>query len=296
METEEAERVFDEYADAYRAYWGPIIAPAAMRVLDRVLMRHEDTAFDLLDVGTGTGVLALAALERWPNARVTGVDPSARMLEQAADAGRRRWSTLPRRLNLKTASADKLPLPDQSVDVAVSSFVIQLVPSRPAALREIIRVLRPGGQFACVTWQDERLGFEPEEVFGDAIDELGIKPPEDDRDVHPYVSVRAAADEFRRAGFRNVRARPDSLEHRFTPESYLAVLEHWIERELFAVQGRRAGLRLREVTLRKLRRLRPEEFVWRRPLVSLVAVKPDPPHALVAFLESSASTLSDGAK
>lgn len=273
VKTEVAEQVFDEFAEAYRAYWGPIIAPAAVRVLDRVPSPPRDAPFSLLDVGTGTGVLALAALERWPHASVVGVDPSRRMLELAADQARRRWGGAPPRLRLLTASADRLTLPHRSVDVAVSSFVIQLVPNRAAALREIYGVLRPGGIFACVTWLDDDLRFRPEEVFFDAVDDLGIEPPADDRDVHPYTSVEAAAAEFRRARFRDVRARPEWLEHRFTPESYLDVVEHWIERELIAAQEPGARLRLREVALRRLRGLRPEQFVWRRPLVSLVGVR-----------------------
>src|SRR3989304_3978142 len=51
-----------------------------------------------------------------------------------------------------TAAADAIPLPEASVDVAVSSFVLQLVPDRLAALREIRRVLRPGGRLAYATW------------------------------------------------------------------------------------------------------------------------------------------------
>lgn len=274
MKTDEAEQVFDQYAEAYRAHWGPIIAPAARRVLDQVPQAaHDEAAFDLLDVGAGTGVLALAALERWSQATVIGVDPSSRMLELAADEARRRWSRVPDTLRLLTASADRLPMDDQSMDVAVSSFVIQLVPNRAAALREILRVLRPGGRFACVTWQEHSLRFEPEERFGDAVDELGIEPPPDEREVRPYTSPQAAAAEFRRAGFRDVRARADWLEHRFSAESYLDVLEHWIERELFAEQEAGARLLLRELALRKMRGLRPEAFVWRRPLVRVVGTR-----------------------
>src|SRR3989442_11341063 len=101
MEPDEAERIFDEFAEAYRGWWGPIIAPAALRPLDQLDRPAGDGAsFDLLDVGTGTGVLAVAALERWPGAEVVGIDPSSRMLELAADEARRRSPGLPARLRL----------------------------------------------------------------------------------------------------------------------------------------------------------------------------------------------------
>jgi ubiquinone/menaquinone biosynthesis C-methylase UbiE len=275
MEADEAERIFDEFAEAYRQWWGPLIAPAALQVLDDVEVPAGDGAeFDLLDVGTGTGVLAVAALERWPAARVVGIDPSSRMLDIAQDVARRRSPGSSRRLRTITAPADRIPLADRSMDVVVSSFVIQLVPSRAAALREVLRVLRPGGRFALVTWRDDDLHFEPDDAFADAMDELQIIPPPEERDVHPYTSPRAAAAEFRRAGFREVRAWPGWLEHRFTPEGYLDVLEHWMDRELFA--GLDAGTRsqLRALAVRNMRDVRPQAFAWRRPLVRVIGRRP----------------------
>ncbi len=275
MQADEAERIFDEFAEAYRQWWGPIIAPSALRVLDDVEVPvGEGAAFDLLDVGTGTGVLAVAAVERWPAARVVAIDPSSRMLELAEDVARQSSPALTQRLRTITAPADRIPLADQSVDVAVSSFVIQLVPSRAAALREILRVLRPGGRLALVTWRDDDLHFEPDDAFADALDELQIIPPPDERDVHPYTSPRAAAAEFRRAGFGEVRASPVWLEHRFTPESYLDVLEHWIDRELFAGLDEGTRRQLRALALRNMRDMKPQAFGWRRPLVRVVGRRP----------------------
>ncbi len=275
MDSEEAERLFDQYAEAYRDWWGPIIEPSAVRLLERVSPPAGDgAAFDLLDVGTGTGALALAVLERWSGAQVTGIDPSSRMLDVAAERARLRPSDLPERLRLVVAIADRLPLADRSMDLVVSSFVIQLVPKRAAVLAEIRRVLRPGGRVAVVTWQEDDLPFEPDELFSDVVDELRIERPSEDRDVHPYTSARAAAKEFQRAGFREVDARAEWLEHRFTPEGYLDLLEHWIERELFEQLDADLRQRLRASALHRMRELGPTAFVWRRPLVSVTGVAP----------------------
>jgi len=275
MEADEAERIFDEFAEAYRDWWGPIIAPAAIQVLDDVEMPPGDPSpFDLLDLGTGTGVLAVTALERWPGARVVGIDPSSHMLELAVEAARRRSPELLSRLRTVVASADRLPLADRSIDVATSSFVIQLVPNRARALREVLRVLRPGGRFACLTWREDDLRFLPDEAFSDALDELQIIPPPDDRDVHPYTSASAAAAEFRRAGFREVSARDVWLEHRFTAVGYLDLLEHWIDREIFATLDAESRHQLRTVALRMMGELRSDAFNWRRPLVRVVGRRP----------------------
>lgn len=275
MEAEEAERVFDELAEAYRDWWGPVIAPAAVPVLEDVGVPAGDPRpFDLLDVGSGTGVLAVGALRHWPAVRVVAVDPSSRMLAIAADAARSGAQGASARIRTITSAAERMPIAEASADVAVSSFVVQLVANRAAVFREIHRILRPGGRLALVTWHADDPPFEPEELFGDVLDELQIMPPENDRAVHPFTSARAAAAELRRAGFREVRARDAWLEHRFSPESYLDLLEHWLDRELFAGLDGQTRANLRSVTLERMRDLRPEAFVWRRPLVRAVGTKP----------------------
>ena len=61
------------------------------------------------------------------------------------------------RFRSDVAFADDLPFADGSFDLALSSFVFQLVPNRARALREARRVLRPGGTLAYVSWlQDDR--------------------------------------------------------------------------------------------------------------------------------------------
>jgi demethylmenaquinone methyltransferase/2-methoxy-6-polyprenyl-1,4-benzoquinol methylase len=98
-----------------------------------------------LDVGTGTGDFALALLARSPRtATVTGVDISPGMLEvaeqRAAKAG------VGARYERLIASVESLPFADDAFDVAVAGFVIRNVGDIPRGLREMRRVLRPGGR------------------------------------------------------------------------------------------------------------------------------------------------------
>lgn len=266
---------YNRAALRYRDCWAPVIARAAVGLLDRVeeVADHRDR-FTLVDIGTGSGTLALAALERWPGASVIAVDPSTRLIEVAAAAARRRGGDTDRRLSLREGAAAKLPLPKASVDVAVSSFVIQLVPSRAAALREAFRVLKPGGVFACITWQDREELFRPMVAFEDAVDDLGLDWPDPGPDPRSYPSPLAAAAELRRAGFRRVDARQEWLEHRYTPDSYLATLEGWLADDVFEPLPETDRARLREVTLDRLNRLPADALVWRVPLVSVVGTKP----------------------
>ncbi len=262
--------LFDDRAEAYLRWWGPMIRPAAVRLLDRVPPSAVAGSPTILDVGTGTGALALAALARWPAASVIGVDASQGML----DVARREARALGHdpRLRLDAADAGRLPVGHGSVDVAVSSFVIQLVPSRAAMLREIRRVLRPGGIVACVSWMVDPRPFEPDDAFERALDDLDLPDVEDDHpEPDPWPSVAAAARDFRRAGFRDVRAAPELLEHWFSPESYLDLLEHWMELERFEALDAQAAAHLRAAALDRFRRLPAGSFQWRAPLVSVVA-------------------------
>jgi demethylmenaquinone methyltransferase / 2-methoxy-6-polyprenyl-1,4-benzoquinol methylase len=98
-----------------------------------------------LDVGTGTGDFALALLARAPrSASVTGIDISPGML----DVARRRAAKtgLGARYERLVASVESLPFADAEFEVAVAGFVIRNVGDIPRGLREMCRVLRPGGR------------------------------------------------------------------------------------------------------------------------------------------------------
>lgn len=266
---------YNRAALRYRDCWAPVIAQSAVRLLDRVDEAFDSAGpFTLVDIGTGSGTLALAALDRWPRATVIAVDPSTSLIEIASAAARGRGGDADQRLSTREGAAADLPLPDASADVAVSSFVIQLVPSRAAALREALRVLRPGGLFACVTWQDRDEPFRPMQAFEDAVDDLGLDWPDPGPDPRSYASPRAAAAELRRAGFRGVDARREWLEHHYTPETYLATLEGWLADDVFEPLSATDRDRLRLATLDHLRRLPADALVWRAPLVSMVGTRP----------------------
>lgn len=97
----------------------------------------------VLDVACGTGDLALAIAASRATARVTGVDASPRMIEAAGERLRR--TRLP---NVKLRVADLMALEetDASVDVVTAGYALRNVPDWRLGLRELSRVLRPGGR------------------------------------------------------------------------------------------------------------------------------------------------------
>ena len=102
----------------------------------------------VLDLGCGAGFDALvAALAVGPTGRVAGVDLSLEMLA-VAESGRAAagLSTV----EFRQADVEALPFPDGTFDIALSNGVLNLIPDKPAALREVFRVLKPGGRLqAC---------------------------------------------------------------------------------------------------------------------------------------------------
>src|SRR5947207_9007752 len=95
----------------------------------------------VLDVATGTGLVARAIAERY-RCRVVGLDRSADMLGAAAA----RDGPIP----LVRARAESLPLPDESFDHLTFTYLLRYVDDPAAVLREVARVVRPGGRIVAL--------------------------------------------------------------------------------------------------------------------------------------------------
>lgn len=260
---------YDEMAGGYARFWAPVLREAAERVLDH-LAPHLDGRRDaeLLDVGTGTGTLAVAALARWPKLRVTGIDPSGGMLEVAGvTAAERLRPAAQKRFRRRVAPADRMPFGDGEFDAAMSSFVLQLVPSRAAALREIRRVLRPGGVLVWVAWQRTNRAFEPDRVANEVLDEFGFDPPEPDARPGDIASPASAAQSMRRAGFRDVGAWLGECAYSWDARGYLAFLTEFDEQSLFDDLERDERKEIEETILARLHELEPDALTLRLPVV-----------------------------
>ena len=110
----------------------------------------------VLDLATGTGDLAIEIARRVPGATVVGVDPSAQMLAIAEKKVARRG--LSERVTMQLGDAQALPLADCSVDAATIAFGIRNVPDRVQGLRELARVVRPGGRICVLELGEPRKG------------------------------------------------------------------------------------------------------------------------------------------
>ena len=131
---------FDQRAAEYdREYAEQSPAGYALRVRRRkVLELFDQPGGTVLDVGCGPAVMAAEILER--GCRFHGVDPSGKMI----DIGRSRFGG-DDRVTLRQGDAGRLDFPDHSFDSVLCMGVIDSVPDGPGAIREMVRVLKPGG-------------------------------------------------------------------------------------------------------------------------------------------------------
>jgi SAM-dependent methyltransferase len=151
----------ERYADSFELLTGLTIEP----LLDAA---RATKGVALLDVGTGPGFVAAAAIAR--GVTVTGVDVAQAMVDVATRC-------VPG-ATFRQGSAEALPFGAAGFDAVVGNFVLLHLGHPERALTEARRVLRPGGRAAFTVWQlpseNRAIG-----VFHDAVAAAGVAPPDD---------------------------------------------------------------------------------------------------------------------
>jgi SAM-dependent methyltransferase len=151
-------------ATAYRDSFAALCAYPAGALLDAADVGAGDR---LLDVGTGTGTVAALAGSR--HARVVAVDAEPSMVEIA----RRRVPAA----EVGHAALPQLPFTDGSFDAAVANFVVNHVGDPAAAIRELRRVVRPGGRIAVTIWPYP--APPAQQLWATIFDAAGVERPAD---------------------------------------------------------------------------------------------------------------------
>jgi SAM-dependent methyltransferase len=152
---------YDSAAEAHERLRVPLLfAGPARDLLERMEL---GTAGSLLDVGTGSGVVARAA-SACPV--VVGMDPSLEMVRVARQSGLER---------VAVAAAPGLPFADESFDRVTAGFVLSHVGPYEEALRDMVRVLRPGGVAGATAWGE--LGNEYRDVWASVLERF-VDPDE----------------------------------------------------------------------------------------------------------------------
>ena len=109
------------------------------------------TGMKLLDVGCGTGVVAVTAARS--GAEVQAIDLTPQLLERARENCQ--IASVP--VSLREGDVEELPFPDGQFDIVLSQFAHMFAPRPQVALSEMLRVLKLGGILAFATWPSEML-------------------------------------------------------------------------------------------------------------------------------------------
>jgi SAM-dependent methyltransferase len=166
-----------------------------------IALMHTGTDSRVLDVGCGSGWATRLLADYAVNGRVTGIDISDEMVNLARESSRSHPNT-----DFEVASAEQLPFPDNEFTHAFSMESLYYYRNIPKALKEIQRVLRPGGSFFAVVdlyWENQ--------ATHQWIDTL--KVPVELLSIDDYRSL------FIDAGFVNIRDQR-ILDPRPVPDDY----------------------------------------------------------------------------
>ncbi len=203
-------------AEMYEAYF----VPAMFKPWSKILLRHVNLQLGerVLDIACGTGIVA-RQVAPWvgTTGHVTALDMNPAMLAVARQAPPPTGATI----QWQQGNAIDLPFADGTFDVTLCQHGLQFIPDRPAALREMRRVLAPGGRALVMVLQALALHPVFEALMASVANQLSL-PLSAVMTPFAMSDVDALHDLFDKAGFKTVHIYPETCTMHFpNPQSFV---------------------------------------------------------------------------
>ncbi|MCF6158961.1 MAG: class I SAM-dependent methyltransferase [wastewater metagenome] len=148
-------REYNHLAPEYDRRWSFYIAETIQETLKRLDIKPDSK---LLDIGCGTGSLLQAISLRYPSVCLVGIDLSREMLKAA-------HKKHIKKSHLITGQSQELPFRSNSFDTVVSCNVFHYLHKPQKCIREIIRILKPGGKIIITDWCDDYIACRICDLF-----------------------------------------------------------------------------------------------------------------------------------
>ncbi|MDO5654774.1 MAG: bifunctional demethylmenaquinone methyltransferase/2-methoxy-6-polyprenyl-1,4-benzoquinol methylase UbiE [Flavobacteriaceae bacterium] len=160
---EEVEKMFDNVSHRYDFLNRLLSAGIDIQWRNQaVKLISEQQPSKILDVATGTGDLAIALAQKIPNAQITGFDLSAGMLEYGRE--KIKAKNLNHQIQMIQGDAENMPFEDNSFDAITVAFGVRNFENLEKGLKEIHRVLKPGGTFLILEFSQPQV-FPVKQVY-----------------------------------------------------------------------------------------------------------------------------------
>ncbi len=141
----------DRHIALLEALWGEgYLSPGGPEEVARVVEQAPIAGARMLDIGSGSGAIAIALVRDHGAAHVTGIDVETPVC--AAATGRVAAAGLSDRIDIREVTPGPLPFEDASFDVVFSKDSIIHIPDKEALAQDVFRILKPGGWFAASDW------------------------------------------------------------------------------------------------------------------------------------------------